>query len=159
MLTWIGASKGRRFWIQKLWRTHGSLMVRRTCNLRTWHDFIEGLLGLNQPNISPLRVFRLMCFRHVPEQARKKLDDWSEVLVLIGYHSIGAYKLYSPIEDELVSKKDFLVDKSKGLELESKNHLHNCVRRKEQNEASTGQDEEVFELKERRSKGTRTEFD
>ena len=64
--------------------------------------------------------------------------------MLIGYLSIGAYKLYSPIKDELVSKKDILVDKSKGWELEPKDHLHNCVRKKEQNEASTCQDEEVM---------------
>ena len=88
-------------------------MVLTTCNLRTWCDFIEGLLGLNHPNISPLRVFGSMCFKHVPEQERKKMDDRSEVLVLIGYHSIGAYKLYSPIEDKMVIIKDRLEDESK----------------------------------------------
>ena len=51
------------------------LMVRRTYNLQTWRDFIEGLLGSNQPNMSYLRVSESMCFRHVPEQVRKKLDD------------------------------------------------------------------------------------
>ena len=56
----------------------GSLMVQKTCNLQTWRDFIEGPLGSNQPNISHLRVFGSMCFRHVPEQVRKKLDDQSK---------------------------------------------------------------------------------
>ena len=35
-------------------------------------------------------------------------------MMLIGYHSNGAYKLYSPIEDKLVISKDGLVDESKG---------------------------------------------
>ena len=54
-----------------------------------------------------------MCFRHVPEQLRKKLDDRSEVMVLIGYPSAGAHKLYSPIEDKLVINRDVLEDESK----------------------------------------------
>ena len=70
-----------------------------------------------------------MCFRHVPEQTRKELGNQSIGLVLISHSSIGTCKLYSPIEGELVSKKDFLVDKSKGWELESKNHLYNYVRK------------------------------
>ena len=70
----------------------------------------------------------------------------SKILMLIGYLSIGAYKPYSPIGGKLVSKKDFLVSKSKGWELESKDHIHYYFQRKGQNEASTGQDEEVFKL-------------
>ena len=63
------------------------------------------------------------------------------ILILIGYLSIGAYKPYSPIGGKLVSKKDFLVSKSKGWELELKDHLHYYVQRKGKNKASTGQDE------------------
>lgn len=34
-----------------------------------------------------------LCFGHVPEQCRRKLDDRSQDMVLIGYRSTGAYKL------------------------------------------------------------------
>ena len=64
--------------------------------------------------MSHLRVFGSMCFRHVPEQLRRKLDDQSEAIVLIGYHLTGAYKLYSPIEDKLVINRDDIVDEIKG---------------------------------------------
>ena len=74
---------------------------------------IEGYLGTNQPNISHLRVLGSMCFRHVLEQVRKKLDDQSEVLVLIGYPLTSAYKLYSITEDKLVISRDVLVDQRK----------------------------------------------
>ena len=59
------------------------------------------------------------------------MDDQSEVLVLIGYHSIGAYKLYSPIEDKLVINKDYRVYESKGWD---------WIR----SSTSTSQDEEVI---------------
>ena len=69
-----------------------------------------------------------MCFRHVPEQERKELGNQSKGLVLMSHPSIGAYKLYSLIEGELViSKKGIFVDISKGWELESKSRLHNYI--------------------------------
>ena len=77
---------------------------------KTPHDAWTG----SKPNLSHLRVFGSLCFRHVPEQLRKKLDDCSEFMVLIGYHLTGAYKLYSPIKDKLVISRDVLVDESKG---------------------------------------------
>ena len=80
-----------------------------------------------------------MCFRHVPEQARKKLDDQSEVLVLIGYDLIGAYKMYSPIKDKLLISKDGLVDERKGW-----NWSRSSVQQEdEQSEASTSKNEQV----------------
>src|ERR1044072_10006899 len=73
----------------------------------------EAWIG-SKPSVSHFRVFGSMCFKHVPEQLRRKLDDQSEVMVLIGYHSTGAYKLYSPIKDKLVLSRDVCVDESKG---------------------------------------------
>lgn len=64
-------------------------------------------------NVSHLRVFGSMCFMNVPEQLRKKLDDKSQIMVLIGYNSTGAYKLYSPNNDKLLINQDVLVDESK----------------------------------------------
>lgn len=54
-----------------------------------------------------------MCFGHVLEQLRKKPDDRSQTIVLIGYHSTDTYKLYSPNDDELVIKRGVLVDEIK----------------------------------------------
>lgn len=63
-----------------------------------------------KPNDNYLNVFRSMCFRHVSERLRKKLDDGSQTMVLICYHLIGAYKLYSPNDDKHVISRDVLVD-------------------------------------------------
>lgn len=65
-------------------------------------------------NVSYLRVFGSMCFKHVPEKLMKKLDDQSQAMRLIDYHSTGAYKPYLPNDDKLVIIQDVLVDESKG---------------------------------------------
>lgn len=38
-----------------------------------------------KPNISHLRVFGSLAYRHVPDQLRKKLDDKGEQMILVGY--------------------------------------------------------------------------
>lgn len=78
----------------------------------------DSLWGVNNVklNVSHLRVFGSMCFRHVPRQLRKKLDDRSQTMVLIGYYSTGAYKLYSPNNDKIMINRDVLVDERKGWE-------------------------------------------
>ncbi|XP_019450574.1 PREDICTED: uncharacterized protein LOC109352849 [Lupinus angustifolius] len=43
------------------------------------------------------------------DQKRTKLQDKSEALILIGYHSNGAYKLLDPINDRVVISRDVLV--------------------------------------------------
>lgn len=55
-----------------------------------------------------------MCFKHVPEQLRKKLDDQSQDMLLICYHLTDTYKLYSPNDYKLVINRDVLVDENKG---------------------------------------------
>ena len=84
-----------------------------------------------------------MCFKHVPEQLRKKLDDRSEVMVLIGYHSTSAYKLYSPNNDKLVIDQDFHVDERKGWDWsqgsvwQESDTVTTVFKEVQQNEAST----------------------
>lgn len=67
-----------------------------------------------KPNVGHLRVFGSMCFRHAPEKLRKKLDDRSQTIMLTCYHSTGAYRMYSPNDDNLVIIRDVLVDERKG---------------------------------------------
>jgi len=37
-----------------------------------------------KPNVAHFRVFGSICFKHVPDQLRRKLDDKCEHVVLIG---------------------------------------------------------------------------
>ena len=90
-----------------------------------------------------------MCFRHVPEQVRKKLDGRSKVMVLIGYPSTGAYKLYSLTEDKLVISRDVLEDKSKRWDWsrspvrQEPDTTTTVFEGYEKNKASTSQNEQV----------------
>lgn len=57
------------------------------------------------------KIFGSICHRHIPEERRKKLDDKSEALMLVGYHPTGAYKLY-PIQKRTVISRDVVVDET-----------------------------------------------
>ena len=67
-----------------------------------------------KPGVSHLRIFGSLCFKHVPEQNRKKLDDKAEPMILIGYHPNGVYKLYDLRKRKVVISRDVLIDETKG---------------------------------------------
>ncbi|GAU30980.1 hypothetical protein TSUD_104940 [Trifolium subterraneum] len=66
-----------------------------------------------KPNVSHLKVFGSIAYRHVPDQLRSKLDDKSEVMVLVAYHLTGGYRLYDPISKSIVISRDVIVDEMK----------------------------------------------
>ena len=67
-----------------------------------------------KPSVSHFRIFGSLCFRHVPEQNRKKLDDKAEPMILIGYHPTSAYKLYDPRMRKVVISRYVLINETKG---------------------------------------------
>ena len=66
-----------------------------------------------RPSIGHFKVFGLLCLRHVPTHSRRKLDDRSQSMNFLGYHSAGAYKLYSPTRNNMVTSRDGQFDKAK----------------------------------------------
>ncbi|KAK2445998.1 myosin-16 [Trifolium repens] len=66
-----------------------------------------------KPSLSHLKVFGSLAYRHVPDQLRRKLDDKSEQMVLVGYQSTGGYKLLDPITKQIVISRDVIVDELK----------------------------------------------
>ncbi|GAU26641.1 hypothetical protein TSUD_102510 [Trifolium subterraneum] len=66
-----------------------------------------------KPSLSHLRVFGSITHRHVSDQLRRKLDDKSSQMVLIGYHSTRGYKLLDPVTRQIVISKDVIVDELK----------------------------------------------
>ena len=67
----------------------------------------------NKPNVNHLRVFGSITYRHIPDQLRKKLDDKSEQLILVGYHSTGGYKLLDPVNKQVIISMDVIIDEVK----------------------------------------------
>jgi len=66
-----------------------------------------------KPSVQHLKIFGSLCFKHVPDQLGRKLDDKSQVMIMVGYHSTGAYKLYDPNSKKIVFSKDVKFDETK----------------------------------------------
>lgn len=104
-----------------------------------------------------------MCFRHVPEQFKNKLDDQSQTMVLIGFHSSSAYMLYSPNDDKLVISRDVLVDERKGWDWSQGSIRHELdtitivLEEDQQTNVQTNRNEKTLEQNVRRSTRARTE--
>lgn len=97
--------------------TTAYILNRRTLN-RSPSERLEGVTleeawTGNRPDVSHLPISGSLCFRHVPEQARRKLGDRAEQMVVLGYHPTSAYKLYDPRMKKIVISRDVLVDESK----------------------------------------------
>ena len=61
-----------------------------------------------KPSLSHLKVFGSM-----PDQLRKKLDDKSSQMILVGYHSPRGYKLFDPENKKIVISRDVIIDEFK----------------------------------------------
>ena len=57
-----------------------------------------------------VRVFGSLCFKHVPDEKRKKLQDKSVPMILVGYHPTGAYKLLEPFSKKIFISRDVVID-------------------------------------------------
>lgn len=53
------------------------------------------------------------CYRHVPYQLRRKLDDKSEQMIFLGYHSTGGYKLLNPRNNKIIVSRDIVFDEQR----------------------------------------------
>lgn len=66
----------------------------------------------DKQSIKHLKVFGSVCYKYVLEARRQKLDDRSKVMLLVGYHSTGAYKLYCPETKKVEVSRDVIVKDS-----------------------------------------------
>ncbi|RDX90899.1 hypothetical protein CR513_27189, partial [Mucuna pruriens] len=65
-----------------------------------------------KPAVSHFWIFGSLCFKHVPDERRKKLDDKGQPMMFLGYDSTDAIQT-------IVLSKDVTVDKSKGWRWET----------------------------------------
>ncbi|XP_050875176.1 uncharacterized protein LOC127078793 [Lathyrus oleraceus] len=50
--------------------------------------------------------------KHVPDTRRRKLDDKSEPMKLVGYHKIGAYMQFNSINQKIMMSRDIVIDEN-----------------------------------------------
>jgi len=65
-----------------------------------------------KPNVHHLKVFGSISYKHIPDAKRSKLNDKSENMVPIDYHSTGAYKLYDPKAQKVQINMDVIMNES-----------------------------------------------
>lgn len=51
--------------------------------------------------------------RYVPYQLRRKMDDKSSKKILVRYHLTVGYKLFDPVNKQVVINRDVIVDELK----------------------------------------------
>ncbi|GAU50271.1 hypothetical protein TSUD_131240 [Trifolium subterraneum] len=74
-----------------------------------------------KPFVLHFRVFGCLAYVHVPKNQRKKLDNRSIKCVLLGLSDESkAYKLYDPVEKEIMISKDVVFDEAKGWDWENR---------------------------------------
>lgn len=66
----------------------------------------------DKKNVSHLMIFGFVCYKHVQYAKRKKYKDRSKVILLMGYNSTSAYKIYCPISKKVEFSRDFITRKS-----------------------------------------------
>ncbi|WVZ23704.1 hypothetical protein V8G54_002248 [Vigna mungo] len=79
----------------------------------------------NKPDVRHLKIFGSVCYKYVPSELRKKLDDRSETLIIVGYHPTGAYRLYDPAKSKIVISRDVIVDESTVFKWNDDEHSSN----------------------------------
>jgi len=90
-----------------------AVYILNRCPTKSLHSQVpeEVWSGL-KPSVKHLRIFGSLCYRHIPDQRRKKLDDKSEPMILVGYNSTGSYKLYNPVTRQVIFSRDVYFDES-----------------------------------------------
>lgn len=65
-----------------------------------------------KPDVSHFKIFGSLCYKHVPKQLRRKLDDRGTPHILVGYHVTGSYRLFDPISRKVSISKDVNIDEA-----------------------------------------------
>lgn len=64
-----------------------------------WHGF--------KPNLKNIKIFGCLCFTHVPQVKRDKLDKKAEPGIFIGYsNSSKAYRIFQPRSEKILISRD-----------------------------------------------------
>lgn len=79
-----------------------------------------------KPNVKHLRIFGAICYKHIPDQLRQKLDDKGERMVFLGYHETRGYRLFDPRTKQIAISRDVEFDEFKNWRLEPESTSRNA---------------------------------
>ena len=99
----------KKFWAEAV-NTTVYLFNRLPTNALEEKTSFEAWYGF-KPSMSHLRIFSSVCHVHVPDVKRVKLDEKSEIGVLVGYSSNAkGYRIYMPHNNKVTVHRDVKVD-------------------------------------------------
>lgn len=98
----------KKFWAEAV---STSVYLLNRCPIKRLEDKTpEEVWSGTRPSVSHLRIFGSICYKHIPDAIKRKLDDKSEKLIFLGYHSTGAYRVFNPQTQKLVLSRDLKFD-------------------------------------------------
>lgn len=98
----------------------------------------------SKPKISHLRVFGCVCYAHIPEERRQKLDDKAVRCIFVGYSTNRkGYKCWDPRGRKIILSRDVVFDEDAGYYDESGPPLPDPTSISEDDNKETTQDDEV----------------
>lgn len=62
-----------------------------------------------KPSANHLKIFGSFSYKHIPDAKRRKLEDKSTPLVLLGYHNTRSYRLFDPYTKQVAINRDVIV--------------------------------------------------
>lgn len=65
-----------------------------------------------RPSVSHRKMFDSIFYKHVPDARIRKLDDKNESMILVGYHKMGAYRIFNPINKKIMMSWDIVIDEN-----------------------------------------------
>ena len=80
-----------------------------------------------KPTVKHVRVFGSLCFKHVLDEKRKKLQDKSVPMILVGYHPTGAYRLLEPLSKKIFISRDVVIDEDGSWDWKKKSTISTLV--------------------------------
>ncbi|CAL2228454.1 unnamed protein product [Prunus armeniaca] len=94
---------------------HTSVYILNRCPTKAWNNVtpFEACSG-RKPRIAHLKVFGSLCYVHVPNEVRHKVEPNSVKGVFVGYATCEkGYRIYYPISKKLTLSRDIIFDEEK----------------------------------------------
>lgn len=91
--------------------------ILNICPTKQLHmKVLEEVWSGRNSSVMNLKVIGFVCFKDTSDQKWSKLDDKSEKMVFIGYHSTSAFKVHNLVDNKFHINKDVIFDESEAWE-------------------------------------------
>ena len=94
----------KSFWGEAVATT--TYLLNRYPTMRLLQKVPEEYWTRRKPILSHLRIFGSLCYKHIADVRRKKLQDKSESMILVGYHDTDSKKRIEVSRDVLVCENE-----------------------------------------------------